>query len=450
MEEVAEAEFAYTDFGPAGEVAEQTHVEDLDLYQIRFPNGVRLNVKSTDFQANTIHLLIRFGAGRLSEPAGREGVSLLSSSTFTAGGLGEHSADELRRILAGRNVGVQFSAGQDAFQLSGSTTPTDLLLQLQLATAYLTDPGYRPEALRLARNDLRELYIGSRHTAQGVIQAKVARFLADGDHRFGLPAEEKVMDLDLDDVRAWLTEALESAYMEVTIVGDVPVDEAVAAVSQTLGALPGRTSEKPDYTDLRQVTFPEGKTEREYTFESDIPSGYTGVYWPINDMWNIRETRRLQVLSRAFSDRMRIRIREELGDAYSPYAVSQPSDTFEDYGLFFALVGVDPERAKEVAEVVLEIAADLHENGVNEDELERAVKPILTSLRTVLRENSYWLNSVMASSQEYPQRLDWARHMIDDYESIEADEVSALAETYLLPEKAVKVFVIPVTPGAPE
>lgn len=450
LEGILDMEFAYTDFGPAGEVEEKTYFEDLDLYQVRFSNGVRLNVKRTDFQSNTVHMMARFGGGTLTEAPEQDGVALLASSAFTLGGLGEHSADELRRILAGRNVGVGFGAGQDAFQLSGSTTPADLRLQLQLTAAYLSDPGYRPEALRQARNHLREMYRQTRHTPEGVLQAEVSRFLAGGDHRFGLPDEATVMALDLDAVRSWLAEPLESGYLEVSLVGDLSVEEAIAAVAETLGALPRRAAEKPDFADLREVRFPEEADEKRFTFESGIPNGYVAVYWPTTDMWDIQRTRRMQVLSRVFSDRMRIRIREEMGDAYSPFAVSQPSDTYNDYGLFFGLVGVDPERAVEVADVVKEIAADLHENGVDDDETERALRPLITSLRTVVRDNSYWLHSVMASSQEHPQRLDWARKMIGDFEQIGSEDLTALAERYLAPGKGLRVFVIPVSGANPE
>lgn len=442
MEELTEAKFAYTDLGSAGEVAEHKHIEDLDVHQVRFENGVRLNVKTTEFQANRVQALIRFGGGQLTEPLEKQGVALLASAAFTAGGLGEHSVDELRRILAGRNVGVHFSVGEDAFQLSGSTTPDDLLLQLQLMAAYLMDPGYRPEALRLSQNELREVYRSSRHTAQGTLQAEGSRFLASGDHRFGLPPLENLLALELADVQAWLAEALASGYLELTLVGDVSVDQAVEAVKGTLGALPERDLKKPDYGALRVVRFPEEK-EEEFSFESDLPKGISAVYWPTDDIWDIRQTRRLQVLAQAFSDRMRIRIREGMGDAYSPYAVSQPSDTYVDYGLFLGLVGIDPERAREVADVVLEIAADIHGNGLTDDELERALKPVVTSLRTVVRDNSYWLNSVLASSQEYPQRLEWARHMMSDYASITTEEVNDLAREYLAPEKALRVFVLP-------
>ena len=448
LPEMADLDFAYTDFGLAGETVEMVHVEDLDLHQVTFANGVRLNVKRTDFQANTIQMLVRFGGGLLTEPVEADGVGLLASTVFTAGGLGEHSADELRRILAGRNVGTQFSIGNDAFQFSGSTTPGDLLLQLQLTTAYLADLGYRPESLRRAQTQLREMYRTNRHTARGVLQAEVARFLAGGDHRFGLGEEQALLALGLNDVRAWLSEPLANGYLEVSLVGDLSVDEAVAAVAETLGALPDRERQKPDMRDLRQVSFPSGVAEKSYTFTSEIPSGYAAVYWPTTDIWDIGETRRLQVLAQVFSDRMRIRIREEMGEAYSPNAASQASDTYEGYGLFFGLVGVEPGRAEAVTDVMMEIAADLVENGINEDEMERVLRPLMNSLRTTVRNNSYWLNSVLGSSQEYPQRLDWAREMVADIQSIEPAELSELAVRYLGPDRALRVGVTPVAEPA--
>lgn len=444
LEEMTDLDFAYTDFGPSGEVVEITHVEDLDLHQVKFANGVRLNVKRTDFQANVVQMLVRFGGGLLTEPVESDGLELLASTVFTAGGLGEHSADELRRILAGRNVGAQFSVGSDAFQLSGTTTPDDLLLQLQLTAAYLSDPGYRPESLRRAQTQLREMYRSSRHTSQGVLRAEVARFLASGDHRFGLAGEEKTLSLGLEDVRNWLSDPLARGYLEISLVGDLSVDEAVQAVAGTVGALPGREAHKPGFEELRKVTFPAEVATKSYTFTSEIPSGYAAVYWPTTDIWDIGQTRRLQVLARVFSDRMRIRIREEMGDAYSPNAASQASDTYENYGLFFGLVGVDPDRAQAVADVMMEIAADLSATGIDEDETERALRPLMNSLRTTVRNNSYWLNSVLSSSQEYPQRLDWARGMVADIQDITPEELSALATRYLGAQDALQVFVIPV------
>src|SRR5690606_26132313 len=152
----------------------------------------------------------------------------------------------------------------------------------------------------------------ARYTAEGVLQSEVAKLLASGDHRIGLPPEEAVNRLNLDDVREWLEEPLKSEYMEVTLIGDLAVEEAIELVGKTLGALPEREAEKPDLEDLRKLNFPEDVSEREYPFESTIPNGITAVYWPTDDMEDIRKTRRLQTLARVFTDRMRVRIREEM------------------------------------------------------------------------------------------------------------------------------------------
>ena len=46
--------FAYTSFGPAGAVVSREWVEDLDVTLVTFANGVRLNLKQTDFEAGRI------------------------------------------------------------------------------------------------------------------------------------------------------------------------------------------------------------------------------------------------------------------------------------------------------------------------------------------------------------------------------------------------------------
>ena len=58
-----------------------------------------------------------------------------------------HNIDDINRITAGHSVGLNFDVEDGAFVLTGNTVPSDLELQLQLMAAYITAPGYRPEAL---------------------------------------------------------------------------------------------------------------------------------------------------------------------------------------------------------------------------------------------------------------------------------------------------------------
>src|SRR5262249_9168732 len=87
-----EIPWAYTNFGTPGEVTERKHVDDLGIDLITFSNGVRLNIKKTDFEAGRISLNARIPGGVVTEPMGKRGLAALAGATFDTGGLGKHSA----------------------------------------------------------------------------------------------------------------------------------------------------------------------------------------------------------------------------------------------------------------------------------------------------------------------------------------------------------------------
>ncbi len=439
---IEETAFAYTDFGPAGKITRREHVADLDLTLVTFANGVRLNLKPTDFEAGRVQVSARFGRGRLIEPADRRGLAWLAGNTFTAGGLGRHSSDDLRRILAGRNVGVGFSVAADAFALGGSTTAQDLPLQLQLMGAYLTDPGYRAEAMRQAKQGIAQMYRGFNHTPDGPLMLEVQSLLAGGDHRFGLPAQAQMEQLTLEDVRAWLAGELAQGAIEIALVGDFELEAAIAAVARTFGALPPRAAPSDDES-LRRLSLPEEPFDLTYRVVTEIPKGQITLYWRTTDGRDVQTARRLNLLGSVLRDRLRVKIRNELGGAYSPGAGSNTSDVYPGYGWMQAGVTVDPEQAAHIREAVVQIAAELQRDGVTAEELERAKLPQLTGIRESVRTNGYWLGSVLSRAQEKPEVLDWARTRLADVESITAEELSAFAREYLGADRAFRVTILP-------
>jgi zinc protease len=231
--------------------------------------------------------------------------------------------------------------------------------------------------------------------------------------------------------------------VELAVVGDLDVEATITAVAQTLGALPPRAP-KPDVTELMKVKFPEPPFAKDYEIESEIPKAALLLYWPSDDGIEARRHRRLALLGMVLNDRLRAKVREELGTSYSPRAGSNASTQFPGYGYFTATVDIEPRAAGEVAELVINIADDLARNGVTADELERSRLPLLTSLRESLRMNGYWLSTVLARAQEKPEVLEWSRTRIADTESITTAELSDLARKYLGRDRASRATILPV------
>ena len=439
---VEQTEFAYTEFGPPGTISTQRTVADLGATLIEFKNGVRLNLKPTDFEAGSIRISVRVGGGNLTAPKDEPGLPLVANTTLSAGGLGKHSADDLRRILAGKTLSLGFTARPDAFVFSGATNRTDLLLQLQVLCAFLTDPGYRPEAMRQLHKAVDQLYLSLAHTPNGPLQTEVPSLLASGDPRFGLPPKNVVLSRTFDEIKDWLTPEFEHGPIEIAVVGDFDPTAVIAAVAQTYAALPPRAP-KPDYDEARRVAMPSSPLARQYAVPTEIPKGVVALFWPATDGRDIRVTRRLHLLGEVFSDRLRVKLREEMGGAYSPEAGADLSDTYPGYGFIVAEATVAPDQARAIADATKAVAASLVKEGVTDEELLRAKQPILTSLRESSRTNGYWLGSVLANAQEQPERLEWSRTRYTDNESVTAAELTALAKQYLDPARASEFIVLP-------
>ncbi len=436
-------EFAYTDFGAPGEVVSLEEADDLGITQLVLSNNVRVNLKPTDFEKNRIRMMARIGAGQLTQPADKPMFDAFATAIVEGGGLGEHSNDELQQILAGKNVGSSFGVGEDAFTIGGSTTPQDFTLQARLMAATLTDPGFRKEGLWQFQKAIPMIYQQLRHTPAGP-QQEMNAWLHGDDPRWLVPEAERLAAYTIEEVREWLEPALAKGYLELSIVGDFEMEKILPDILATFGALPPREEAPPALEKRRRVAFPDAPAEKSFTYESKIPQGVAVAIWKtagVRD--NQREFRRLNILGEIYGDRLREEIREALGASYSPNAGASGSDALEDFGYLIGQSVGKPEDLDLLLETMRKEAAELAENGATEDELDRALKPTLGQLDRSLRDNGYWLNTVMSHSQLDPERLELARDRSEDYRSITLEEINALAKKYLAPDNALLVSIQP-------
>jgi zinc protease len=436
--------FGYTDFGTPGTIASTAEIKDLEITQIKLANNVRINLKKTDFEKNRIRMMARIGTGQLSQPKDSPMLDKFANAVFDGGGLGKHANDELSEILAGRNASVGLSIDEDAFTLSGSTTPDDQLLQLQIMVASLTDPGYRPEALWQFQKAIPMLFQSIKHTTSGPMMEMNA-WLHDGDFRFTIPTQEQISNYTIDQVKAWLTPELEKGYLELTIVGDFNQETLLKDLLATFGSLAKRDAAPPVKTALlRKVDFPEPPSEKTFSYESKIPQAAATAVWKTDGMrGNIPEVRRLNVLSEIYGDRLREEIREKLGASYSPNAAVGGSDALEGMGYLIGQSIGKPDDIPLLLTTMETIAKELSEKGATQDELNRALAPTLSNLEKTLRDNSYWLSTVLSQSQSDPEKLELARSRDKDYRSITLKQINALAKKYYAPKNLHKISILP-------
>jgi len=435
--------FGYTNFGKSGNVVSRKEIADLGITQLVLSNQVRVNLKPTSFEKDKIRLLARIGSGKLVQPKDSPMLDAFATAVFEGGGLGKHSNDDLQQILAGKNVGSTLAIGEDAFTLGGTTTPADFVTQVQLMCATLTDPGYREEALWQFRKAIPTLYQQLKHTPAGP-QREMEAWLYGGDSRFTIAPVAKLSAYTIDDAKKWLTPELTKGYLELTIVGDFEIDKILPELLGTFGALPTRTAAAPALAEARKVQFPNAPAAKTFTYDSKIPQAIATTLWKTTGIRGFqKEFRRLNILGEIYGDRLREEIREKLGASYSPNAGASGSDAYDGVGYVIGQSVGKPEDLELLLKTMRDLADKLATEGATADELDRALKPTFGQLDKSLRDNSYWLATVMSQSQSDPKRLELARGRDADYRSITLTEINALAKKFLKAENTLLVSIKP-------
>ncbi|WP_221030369.1 M16 family metallopeptidase [Actomonas aquatica] len=436
-------DFPYTDFGPPGEVVTRRHDESLDVHMLEFANGLKLNLKRTTFTADSVFLTVRLdNGGQLAEPRGMHGVAALAQSVLPSGGLNQLPAEQLAGALAGHFVRLSFDINASTMSFNGSADVEELNLLLQLLTAYLTDAAMDDESFATAREGIRSWSATALLDAQRAVGSFSADVFYQEDDRFTLIPPEQLDQLNAQMVRAWISNRLDRAPMEIGLVGDFDLETAIAAVASTLGTLP--PAKEPAALDrLPPFNLERGAALRFLPVQSGEPQASLLFAWPVDAVGEARRRRTLEILSHVLGNRVLEDIRENLGATYAPSVSYWTSEVYPEQGYLQASITVAPADVAEAQKHLTKIAQRLAKRGIKREELERAKAPLIDGVDAQLNSNGYWIRHVVSAAQTNPEALQLPHTRLSDLQSISEKEVERLAREVLSTRQFIRILAIP-------
>lgn len=437
--------FAYTDFGPPGMVVADTREPVFDVRTVRFANNVRLNVKRTDLARDQILVRMTIPGGKLLETRQHPNAVELSSR-LPAGGLGAHDADQMESLLAGKRVGFDFGAGNDAFLSAGSTRAQDLELQLQLMTALITDPGWRTEPVTRFRNALPDYFAKLHATPGAALNSGRGGVISDNDPRFTQQEIDDYRSLDFGQLRSIIGPSLASGPIEIAIVGDVDEDRVIALVASTLGALPARDiGFTPDPAALKRH-FTDRRGPVVLRHEGEPAQSLVELVWPTTDDGDADREIRMELLERVTRIAITDELRERLGQAYSPQASSSMSMVWPGWGTFSIRAQIELDQLPIARTALKATVESLRSDPISDDMLERARAPLIAAYDNLLKSNSGWL-AIADRAQSQPDRLKRIAMAQERARAVTAKDLQDEARQWLATDRAVEFLVVPQ--GAP-
>ena len=173
--------------------------------------------------------------------------ALNAVGVVTSSGIGELPTRCSSTRCCRAQVGLYPSIGQTSEDFTGSATPDDLELLLQLVNLYMSSPRFDQIALDSTKKSLQS-YVDDPNS-----DPSLAEYMAYSDARFGdeprfrvIPSADELAGLDLDTIeRVWRARFSNASDWVFALTGDFDIDEATELAQRYFGTLTGTgTTEK--------------------------------------------------------------------------------------------------------------------------------------------------------------------------------------------------------------
>ncbi|MDR1906923.1 MAG: insulinase family protein, partial [Puniceicoccales bacterium] len=361
-------------------------------------------------------------------PHRQPGIFLVTSQTLPKSGLKKNPWTELSKLISSKSIQINFGIDSSSFNVSGACDRKNLPFGLQLMVAYISDPGFEERALFETREALKSVYEDRRKSPMSVIDDQYQKFIMGNDIIAGLPEEQSVFSVQMDDIKKLLLPVFQNEAMELTIIGDFDLETTIQNIQDTFGALPLRSPSQNNTLQAGIVTFPSETVEKSFFFTGDEKRTVSILTFLTDDENNVQDDRTLIILGEIIGDRLRDKIRKTEGKVYSPL-VNNNATTFKNFGLFEIMFSSHPDSTYDIKNETLAIIEDLKTTPISAEELERTRLPILNMFCDKLAQNGFWLNYIMYANRQ-PQYLEKLRTIRSFCENVSPQMLLETAKKY--------------------
>jgi zinc protease len=423
-----------------GRVARTKRFPGLGMIRWTLSNGAQVYLKPTDFKNDEV-LLRCFAPGgtSLADSAGFPSA-LFAAQVVSEGGLGDFDRVELEKHLAGRIAAASpWIRGYDQ-GITGSASPADLELMLQMVHLGFTAP--RRDSAAFA-SFLGRTAAGLRHRDARPETALADSFqLIMGGRSFrARPVTSEVLaGVGLDaSVEFYRRRFADASGFTFILVGSFDPDSVRPLVEAYLGGLPGRgRRERWRDTGMR---YPAGAAERSLRkgieHKSSVRMAFVSEF-----TWSQRDRLLADALSDYLDIRLREAVREDRGGTYSIWSYAQSTAEPVPQCAVHIGFGTAPERSGELTAAVFAVADSARNSPMPEAYLAKIREINLREWETKTRENGYWAGLLQQYLRhgEDPGRITEYPAAV---KALKSEDIRRAALRHLDPRRYVKVSLFP-------
>ena len=390
---------------------------------ITLSNGMKIHVKQTDYSPNKIVFRATSWGGN-SLYGNDEYINASNIGLVHQGGLGNFSAVELNKKLAGKQASVSSSVNARSEGISANCVKKDLETMLQLVYLNFTSPRRDDEAFTSAIERSRNALKNQDLNPQTALQDSVISVVYNNNVRAKRFKEEDLDRINYDRLLEMYKERFANAGdFEYYLVGDVNADSVAPLLAKYLGALPAK-GKKENYKMIDQ-RMTKGERECYFTKEQDTPNSMNVFIYHSPMKETLRNDILVDMLQQAMTMLYTETVREDEGGAYGVPVSANLIDYPEELAMVQIVLPTAPEKRISMTAIVNDGIKKMMAEGPSEENLGKIKEYMLRSHQEDLKDNGYWMTSLVSKTR-------YNQEFVEGYEecvqSITIEDIKKVAQ----------------------
>ena len=420
---------------PAGGKVAKTEEGPFGSKVLTLSNGVKVVLKKTDFKADEVRMQA-FSAGGNSMFDDKDAVQFkLMNQVVELGGLGNFSAVDLEKVLAGKMASASAYVNSLTEGISGGCSPKDMETMLQLTYLKFTAPRMDMNAFESFINRNKAALANAEADPNTAFSDSISVALYNRHPRAISVKAETLDKIDYNKVmELYMNRFADASDFTFVMVGNIDEATATPLIEKYLGSLSSmkRNEKFRDVTpDIRKGIYENNFTREMETAKSSVLMVASGKC-----KYNQKNVVMMSMLGQLLNILYTQTVREEAGGTYGVSCNGSISKYPEAEGVFQIYFDTDPQRRPQMVELINKGISDFIAQGPKTEDLNKVKEYMLKTFQQNQKENSYWMGIINTMLWE---KVDMNTGYQNTVNSITVNDLKKFAKSFFGQKNMIEV-----------
>ena len=342
--------------------------------RVQLKNGMVVYLLK-DPELPIVNLTAYLNAGGIYDPADKVGLAAIAGATLRSGGTLKSPPEKLDAELEFMASSIESGINADNASVSLTTLTRNLERTLELFAEVMTQPGFDPLRVELARNHAIESIRRQNDDPKAIAGRELNRAIYAGHPLGRIPTIASVQAISREDLIAFHKRYFYPANTILAVSGDFEKEKLLARLEALFAGWHNRPAEFPEVPNPREELSAKVLHVQKEVNQSVIRMGHLGIDKNNPDLYAIKVMD--YILGGGFTSRLTQEIRSNQGLAYNVDSYFETGRRFK--GPFIAETETKSESTAKAITLLRSIIAGMTQAEVSDVELQLAKDAIINS-----------------------------------------------------------------------